>query len=165
MWLYGLRNQGTAVLQQIVWSKYNRDGEKPYHTALGYSEEWLRHSLHCFAFVIDIRLVFEMVSTMCDNSLIESCWWSERNHGFIERIRKQPWIVWSYFISLSSPWVHVRLEALTHYTQNCIKSSYLHYTLQLFVTTSATFSTVLYMGNNFRNDFFRRIFAVLCVVV
>ena len=51
------------------------------------------------------------------------------------------------------------------HTQNCIKSSYLHYTLQLFVTTAATFSTVLYMGNNFRNNFFRRNFAVLCVVV
>ena len=55
-------------------------------------------------------------------------------------------------------------EALAHITRNCKKCSYLPYTLQLFFTTGTIFSMVLYMGNDFRNDFFRKIFAVLCVV-
>ena len=44
------------------------------------------------------------------------------------------------------------------------KCSYLQYTLQLFFATNRLFSTVLNMGNDFYNIFFRKIFAVSCVV-
>ena len=58
----------------------------------------------------------------------------------------------------------VILKALVHYNWNCKKSSYRPYTLQLFFTTATIFSTVLYMDNNFYNDFFRKIFVKIFVV-
>ena len=56
------------------------------------------------------------------------------------------------------------VKALAHYSWNCKKSSYPPYTLQLCVTTATIYLTVLYMGSNFHNNIFRKIFAVLCVV-
>ena len=57
----------------------------------------------------------------------------------------------------------VRFKAVAHWTQNCKKCSYLPYTLRLFHNCNI-FPTVYYMSNNFLTDFFRKIFAVLCVV-
>ena len=54
-----------------------------------------------------------------------------------------------------------RVKAFAHYRRKCQKCSYLPYTLQLFATF---FSTVSYIGNNFHNNFFWKIFAFLCVV-
>ena len=51
-----------------------------------------------------------------------------------------------------------------HYNWNCKKSNYCPYTLQLFFTTAAIFSTVLYMDNDFYKDFFRKIFVKIFVV-
>ena len=47
------------------------------------------------------------------------------------------------------------ITAIAHYTRNCKKCSYFPYTLllQLFFTTPAIFATILYMGNDFHNDF------------
>ena len=60
---------------------------------------------------------------------------------------------------------NIWIKAFAHYNSKCKKCSYLPYTLQLLFTTATTFSTVfLYMGNNFQNNFFRKIFAVSCVV-
>ena len=42
------------------------------------------------------------------------------------------------------------------------KTLHLSYTLQLFFTTATTFSTVLYMGNDFHNNVFK-IKKPLCV--
>ena len=47
--------------------------------------------------------------------------------------------------------------SITFCEQAVTKRSYLPYTLQLF-TTAMTFSTVLYMGNNFHKSFF----SVMC---
>ena len=55
-------------------------------------------------------------------------------------------------------------KAVTHYTRNCKKCSYLSYTLQPFFTTATIIFTVFYMSMDFLTDFFRKIFAVLCVV-
>ena len=52
------------------------------------------------------------------------------------------------------------VKALAHYNWNWKKSSYRPYTLQLFVTTDTTFSTVLFKDNDFPKDFFRIIFVV-----
>ena len=44
------------------------------------------------------------------------------------------------------------------------KSRYRSYTLQLFFTTVKIFSTVLYMSNNFHNNFFGKIVVKIFVV-
>ena len=147
-----------------IWSKKSRHSSIAANRLKQIQQRWWKTLPHGSGLFWRMAQTFLALLCFCHRYL-GSFWNDFYNVWQLLKIWKQPWIVWSYFISLSSPWVHVRLEALTHYTQNCIKSSYLHYTLQLFVTTAATFSTVLYMGNNFRNDFFRRIFAVLCVVV
>ena len=51
-------------------------------------------------------------------------------------------------------WRNSIVKALAHYNWNYKKSRYCPYTLQLFFTTAKIFSTVLYMGNDFHNDFF-----------
>ena len=56
------------------------------------------------------------------------------------------------------------LKAFAHHNWNCKKSSYHPYTLQLFFTTAMIFPTVLYMDNNFHNDFFRKIVVKIVVV-
>ena len=53
---------------------------------------------------------------------------------------------------------------LAHYTQNCKKHISLPYTLQLLFTTATSFPTDFFMSNNTLSDFFRKIFAVLCIV-
>ena len=50
------------------------------------------------------------------------------------------------------------VKALAHYTQNCKKCSCYPYTLQYFLTTATIFTTT------FSSPFFRKVFAVLCVV-
>ena len=44
------------------------------------------------------------------------------------------------------------------------KSRHCPYTLQLFFTTAKIFSTILYMGNDFHNDFFAKIVVKIFVV-
>ena len=55
-------------------------------------------------------------------------------------------------------------KALAHYIRYCKKSSYLQYIPQLFFTTATIFSTVFVYGQQLSQQFFRGIFAVLCVV-
>ena len=43
------------------------------------------------------------------------------------------------------------------------KNRYHPYTLQLFFTTATIFATVLYMGNDFHNDFFGKIVKIIVV--
>ena len=56
------------------------------------------------------------------------------------------------------------VEALTHYTQNSKYAKYLPYTIQYFFHNRYSFPIVLYMGNDFHNDIFEKIFSVLHVV-
>ena len=55
------------------------------------------------------------------------------------------------------------IKALTT-TETANKSSYHPYTLQLFFTSATIFSIVLYMDNDFPNNFFRKIFVEIFVV-
>ena len=57
------------------------------------------------------------------------------------------------------------LNPLNTKTETAKKEIYLPYTLQPFFTTAMTFSTVLYLDNNFHNNFLEKIFegsAVVC---
>ena len=58
------------------------------------------------------------------------------------------------------------LNALALYTRNCEKCSYLPYTLtpQHFSQLQWFLQQFFYKGNDFHNVFFRKIFAILCVI-
>ena len=70
----------------------------------------------------------------------------------------------SFLLSTVSNNSFLGVKALAHYNGNYKKSRCRPYTLQLFFTTPKIFSTVLYMGNDFRNDFFGKIVVKIFVV-
>ena len=73
--------------------------------------------------------------------------------------------IWGKPESLRLTSLFNQIKALTHYTRNFKKCSYLSYTLQLFFhNCNDFFNSFFYMSNDFLADFFRKNIVALCEV-